>query len=556
MERVWDLDNCHLHLLLNKNREFPDNLTLDCVFSPLLTMSWVVDSRVAVLLPVSLITISLIRRLLKKNGSGQLLPPGPPQLPVVGNALATDSKEPWKTYAEWGAKYGDLLYVRFFNRDVVVINSEKIAKDLLEKRSSNYSSRPYIATLVPFGWDNNFVFTPYGNEWRLARRLFHQSFRAEGALNFRPMQICKTHQLLMNLLETPQNHMAHMGAFAASVIMSATYDYEMGPSDESFLRIVEGTLSGLRYMTPETTVVLNAFPFLLNLPAWFPGANLKRSAISSLKYVNEMIETPLRHVEKSIAAGTAGPSMVFDLMKRKEQEQPDRVAEFDQALRRASWASFTGGTETTGSILLYFVLAMVLHPHVQERARAEIDAVVGKDRLPDFDDQPSLPYIEAIAREVVRWQPIVPLGVAHATTDSDVYEGYYIPKGATVVANAWAMSRNETLYPNASQFIPERFLDNQGQLVDPESPNFSFGFGRRICPGRHIGEASVWAVIASTLAVFEFSKGKDAVGKDIDFVPTSSVGLTRHPDPFPCRITPRLGMDAEKLARLMDSTIA
>ncbi|KAH7923969.1 cytochrome P450 [Leucogyrophana mollusca] len=520
-----------------KNRDLSDNLPLDCPFSPLLTMSWVVDSRIAVFLPVALITISLISRLWKKNGSGQPLPPGPPQLPIVGNALAVDSNEPWNTYAEWGAKYGDLLYVRFFNQDVVVINSEKIAKDLLEKRSSNYSDRPFIATLVPFG-------------------LFHQSFRAEGALNFRPMQIRKTHQLLMNLLETPQNHMAHMGAFAASVIMSATYDYDMGPSDESFLRIVEGALSALRYMTPETTVVLNAFPFLLNLPAWFPGASMKRSAISSLKYVNEMIETPLQYVEKSIAAGTAGPSMVLDLMKKKEQEQPDRVAEYDQALRRASWASFTGGTETTGSILLYFVLAMVLHPHVQERARAEIDAAVGKDRLPDFDDQPSLPYIEAIAREIVRWQPIAPLGVAHATTDSDVYEGYYIPKGATIVPNAWAMSRNEALYPNASQFTPERFLDNQGQLLDPESPSFSFGFGRRICPGRHIGEASVWAVIASTLAVFEFSKAKDAQGKDIDFVPTSSVGLTRHPDPFPCRITPRPGIDAENLARLMDSTIA
>ncbi|KAH7923967.1 cytochrome P450 [Leucogyrophana mollusca] len=519
-------------------------------------MSWVVDSRIAVFLPVSLITISLISRLLKKNGSGQLLPPGPPQLPVVGNALAMDSKEPWNTYVEWGAKYGDLFYVRFFNQDVVVINSEKIARDLLEKRSSNYSSRPFIATRVPFGWGNHFAFTPYGNEWRLARRLFHQSFRADSALNFRPMQIRKTHQLLTNLLETPQNHMAHMGAFAASVIMSATYDYDMGPDDGSFLRIVEKALSGLRYMTPETTVVLSAFPFLLSLPAWFPGASMKRSAINSLKYLNEMTETPLRYVEKSIAAGTAGPSMVLDLMKRREQEQPDRVAEFDHALRGVSLASFVGGAETTGSVLLYFVLAMVLHSHVQERARAEIDAVVGKDRLPDFDDQPSLPYIEAIAREVVRWQPIVPLGVAHATTDSDIYEGYYIPKGATVVANAWAMSRNETLYPNASQFIPERFLDDKGQLVDPESPSFSFGFGRRICPGRHVGEASVWAVISSALAVFEFSKAKDAEGKDIDFVPTSTVGLTRHPDPFPCRITPRPGIDAEKLARLMDSTIA
>jgi len=59
---------------------------------------------------------------------------------------------------------------------------------------------------------------------------------------------------------------------------------------------------------------------------------------------------------------------------------------------------------------MVFVLAMVLYPDVQKRAQAEIDSVIGKDRLPTFEDRASLPYIDAIKQEVFRWAPVKPLG--------------------------------------------------------------------------------------------------------------------------------------------------
>jgi len=66
-------------------------------------------------------------------------------------------------------------------------------------------------------------------------------------------------------------------------------------------------------------------------------------------------------------------------------------------------------TQST-STLLIFLLAMVLHPEVQAKAQADIDRVVGKDRLPDFDDRPALPYVDAILRETMRWYPVFPIG--------------------------------------------------------------------------------------------------------------------------------------------------
>lgn len=75
------------------------------------------------------------------------------------------------------------------------------------------------------------------------------------------------------------------------------------------------------------------------------------------------------------------------------------------------------------------LLALLLHPDVQERAQAELDRVVGRERLPDFADWDQLPFIEAICREALRWKTAVPLGVMHMTTEDDVYKGYFIPKG-------------------------------------------------------------------------------------------------------------------------------
>ena len=80
---------------------------------------------------------------------------------------------------------------------------------------------------------------------------------------------------------------------------------------------------------------------------------------------------------------------------------------------------------------------MVLNPLVQMKAQAELDAVVGRSRLPNFGDRPSLPYIEAIVKELVRWHVVAPIGVPHASIYDDEYEGYFLPKGTEFIANIW-----------------------------------------------------------------------------------------------------------------------
>ncbi|EGN99175.1 hypothetical protein SERLA73DRAFT_182045, partial [Serpula lacrymans var. lacrymans S7.3] len=150
---------------------------------------------------------------------------------------------------------------------------------------------------------------------------------------------------------------------------------------------------------------------------------------------------------------------------------------------------------------------MIQNPQVQAKAQSEIDTMVGHNRLPSFDDRPSLPYIDAVLRETLRWHPVAPLGIAHAVSNDDIYEGYHLPKGATVIANAWAMSHDESIYFNPFSFEPDRFL-SEGRLTD-DNASYVFGFGRRICVGRHAADASVWSAIVSFLAVFTIKKAID-----------------------------------------------
>jgi len=195
---------------------------------------------------------------------------------------------------------------------------------------------------------------------------------------------------------------------------------------------------------------------------------------------------------------------------------------------------YTGGADTTVSSIHTFFLAMVLYPQIQVKAQAELDRIVGNDRLPSFSDRENLPYLNACIKEVFRWQPALPLGVAHRLDQDDEYDGCFIPAGSTVITNIWAMMQDESIYPNARHFQPERWLDG---TID--SIQHNFGFGRRICPGMWTADASLFIVMACVLATFEI---KPPLGQDGDVVLPQvkyTTGMISHPEPFDVGILPR-----------------
>jgi cytochrome P450 len=378
----------------------------------------------------------------------------------------------------------------------------------------------------------------YGDEWRFSRRLFHQTFRPGSVLKFRPMVIERAREMIINLIDDPHHYHSHFATFSLSVGMSVTYGYRPGPRDDPLVRIVEDTMAvGVKVLTPERAILLKNFPFLLRLPDWCWGSGIKREAQVSTHRMTEMTDLPFQYAQEHMTEH-GQVSMISENLQRMEKLDQASHPIFETALKNAAATAIVGSYETTTSTLMSFALAMVLYPDVQRRAQAEIDSVVG-NRLPTFEDRVSLPYVESVLRETMRWCPIAPLGGAHATSSDDIFDGYFIPKGTTVISNTWAISRDEKRYPKASSFIPERFLDVNNALTDDDPAGYVFGFGRRGCPGRYAADATVWSAFVTMLATVEFSSAKDEQGKVIEFTPRFTFGFTHSPMAFPCNISAR-----------------
>ena len=166
--------------------------------------------------------------------------------------------------------------------------------------------------------------------------------------------------------------------------------------------------------------------------------------------------------------------------------------------------------------MAWWALAMLTYPETQARAQAELDAIVGRTRLPTFADYPHLPYIRAMVKEILRLRPVAPLGLPHRCTEDDWYEGMFIPKGAICIPNIWHMNRDPEVYgENSGHFDPTRHLDARdiapGRLSDTkEEGHVSFGFGRRQCVGRHVANNSLFINIAVMLWATRIERKKDA----------------------------------------------
>ncbi|KAG2059751.1 cytochrome P450 [Suillus hirtellus] len=486
-------------------------------------------------LALALAIFSCYRKYWDKQ-SGPPLPPGPTPLPILGNVLSLDAARPWQTFNAWRSTYGDLVYARLLNKPVVVINSEEVAKDLFEGRSTIYSDKPQSIVYEHFGADSMASLLPYGDRWRLHRRILHQAFRQVETPTYHAMQLCCTRKMLFRVLQDPGEYSRHFEMFSASSILSIAYDYEAKARDDPMVHVMERYLDrAVVALTPGVTVILETFPFLLKLPNWFPGATFKRASLECLKAAHDMKEIPFQFVQERMATGVTAPCLVADNLNKMGRLND---AVITTAVKEVACMAFAAAFETTTATLLVFILAMVLNPEVQTKAQAEIDRIVGKDRLPDFDDRPALPYIDAILRETLRWQPVLPFGMPGATTTSDVYKGYFIPKGVVLFTNTWAITHDEKKYPSPDEFKPERFLHEDGSLTS-DTMGSGFGFGRRICVGRYAADASLWIAMASFLAIFSAHKALDEHGMDVPVVPKFSTGLIIHPEKFPCRIVPR-----------------
>ncbi|KAG1857933.1 cytochrome P450 [Suillus tomentosus] len=470
------------------------------------------------------------------------LPPGPKPLPIMGNFLQLNIARPWLTYTHWRKKYGDLIYFRLLGLDFIVVNSEKVARALMDQRSAIYSDRPFIATNELFGVDFSTVMLPYhGTDWRLHRKMFHHALRLESASCYHHIHTKRVRALLKDLLDDPSHFEIHIQRYIASNVMAFTYGYDVAPRNDPIVANVKELVDILaKALSPERSAIVSVFPILARLPAWLPGLGSQRDAARARELAGQVLNVPFNLVKKNIDAGLATHSMVSDCLAQIDEKEDQHKQE--AAIKAAAATAFMAGFESSSSMLHTFILAMILYPEVQAKGQAEIDSVIGvTSRLPEFDDRPLLPYVDAILRELLRWIPVVPLGIPHATSKDDIYDDCFIPKGALVINNVWAMSRDESKHgADVEEFRPERHLTAENKSnPQPISADPIFGLGRRICPGRFTAEAVIWIAIVNILATFRIVKSKDILGEEIDVKKEFTAGIAIQPIHFSCSFVSR-----------------
>ncbi|POS75720.1 hypothetical protein DHEL01_v205884 [Diaporthe helianthi] len=384
-------------------------------------------------------------------------------------------------------KYGPIFSMVYGRNTVIYLGTYDIARELLEKRSNIYSSRPRMVMVGEcISQGNRSLILPYGEQWRGYRRLQGAFLSPRMSNTYRELQDLESKQLVSEFLG----------------------------KDDFFKRFH-------RYSSSLT--------FALAYGKRLPGF------MKPWKKIGDFLGDEERDFFSSIRAGATGRpgyNWCKDILTMK-----DHKALTDIQLCYVVGNTYEAGADTTTMTLQVFTLAAVLHPEKCRILQDEIDSVTGRDRLPTFEDTEKMPYLAAFVKEVHRWRPVLPGGVPHAVTADDTFLGYHIPKGATIVPGNWAMSMDEQMYPNPDAFEPERFLR------DPDLPYSQFGFGRRKCIGQYVGNNSMMINVARLLWAYDFKKGWEIInGKKVEahVDPLGFYnGFNSPPLPFKVRFVPR-----------------
>ncbi|KAL1740755.1 cytochrome P450 [Schizophyllum fasciatum] len=503
----------------------------------------------SLLLQVALAAFSLsflVRLLRQRNSRGHPLPPGPPAYPLVGHLGVLPQFNAERAFEKWAKEYGsDVLYFNVLGQSIVVLNSVKSAVSLLDKRGTIYSDRP------PFtmGWHDNLPFMRSNDpRFPVHRRVFQNEFSKSEGRNYEDIQLLEARKLVRKLVNNPQDWHKLFRTFTVAVTIRILIGHEIKSADDLYVKLTDAITKAATEGGAPGAAGVDFLPWLIHLPTWCDPTG-STAVIHKYKDAKAKMNTiPYNRIVEEMEAGTAKSSFILKILEEEERRQqngePRSLTE--RGIQGLSGAVYTGEpaladkpTQTLDSMII-FIFAIVNHPEVQARAKAELDAVVGPSRMPDFADRPNLPYIERIIQETFRFWPVIPVG-PHKVTEDDVYEGMFIPKGSIVIYNAYAMAHDENVYSDHCRFNPDRYLlKAQGGLGEP-MPDGQFGFGRRICPGRYMAEGTLFIAIASMLHVFAIVKGRDENGEEVTIDPATAEytsGLSSHPTKVVCDIHP------------------
>ncbi|KAM4834305.1 cytochrome P450 2U1 isoform 1-T2 [Thomomys bottae] len=487
------------------------------------------------------------------------LPPGPTPWPLVGNygpvllpsflrrygsgwlgrparAAGVDSTAvgPQVLLSKLTRVYGNIFSFFIGHYPVVVLNDFHSVRQALVQQAEVFSDRPRVPLISLVTKEKGLVFAHYGPVWKQQRKFSHSTLRhfGLGKLSLEP-KIIEEFKFVKEEMQKhgkdPFNPFPIINSAVSNVICSLCFGQRFDYANGEFKKMLSFMSRGLEICLNKQLLLVNICPWLYYLP-FGPFKEVRQIEKDITSFLKKIIKDHRESLDNE------NPQDFIDmyLLHVEEEKKNNSNSSFNEDyLFYIIGDLFIAGTDTTTNSLLWCLLYMSLNPDVQEKVHEEIERVIGCERAPSLMDKAHMPYTEATIMEVQRLTVVVPLAIPHMTSEKTVLQGYTIPKGTVVLPNLWSIHRDPAIWEKPDDFYPNRFLDEQGQLIKKET-FIPFGIGKRVCMGEQLAKMELFLMFVSLMQSFTF-----ALAEGSQPILTGRFGLTLAPHPFNITISKR-----------------
>ncbi|XP_069602823.1 cytochrome P450 2G1-like [Ranitomeya imitator] len=454
----------------------------------------------------------------KARGKGKL-PPGPTPLPILGNILQIDGKEVFKSLSKLSEKYGPVYTLHMGMDPVVVLCSYDAVKEALIDNAEDFGARGHMPLLDRISSGGHGVIGSNGERWRQLRRFSLMTLRNFGmGKKSIEHRIQEEAQFLVEEFRKskaqPLDPTFFFAKAVSNVICSVVFGDRFEYEDKEFLKIL-GLLNEIfKGVSSVWGQMYNVYPKIV---AKMPGPHHK--LFNATDGIQEVIA---KHVE--MHKETLDPNDPRDFIDcfliKMEQEKGKPDTEFHmEAIVNTAFDLFGAGTETVSTTLRYGLMILLKHPDVEERIHQEIDKVIGRDRAPNVEDRPHMPYMDAVIHEIQRYVDLIPMGIPRKVIRDLKFRDFLIPQGTTIYPVLSSVLRDPKQFKYPNQFNPGHFLDDTGKFIRNDG-FMPFSSGKRICLGEGLARMELFLFFTTILQNFSLRSPVDIA--EIDLTPLMS----------------------------------
>lgn len=425
----------------------------------------------------------------KLRGKKLKLPPGPIPVPIFGNWLQVGDDLNHRNLTAFAKRFGEIFLLRMGQRNLVVVSSPDLAKEVLHTQGVEFGSRTRNVVFDIFtGKGQDMVFTVYGEHWRKMRRIMTVPFFTNKVVS---QYRYGWEEEAMRVVEDVK---ADPMAASEGIVLRRRLQLMMYNNmyrimfDRRFERMDDPLFERLKALNGERSRLAQSFEYNYGdfIPILRPFLRgylriCKEVKDRRLKLFKDYFVEERKKLASTKSVDNAGLKCAIDHIldaEKKGEINEDNVLYIVENINVAA-------IETTLWSIEWGIAELVNHPDIQQKLRNELDTVLGLGIQITEPDTQKLPYLQAVIKETLRLRMAIPLLVPHMNLHDAKLAGYDIPAESRILVNAWWLANNPAHWKNPEEFRPERFLQEEAK-VEANGNDFRyvpFGVGRRSCPG-------------------------------------------------------------------------